>query len=228
MHTLHCIILSYLKYSDNDAVLHCFSLENGYESFFCRGIYAAKNRRKAYLFPLNEVRIYLSNQRNTSSLKSVSKIEQLADSYSFADPRLNTMLFFAADFLNQILRRESGAALYKEIQQFKKEAFSGNANAHIALVFRMLHYLGIAPLFGKEEYLNPEAGTFLEVPVHTDFSSQISKLWKEFESTENGYQIILGREMRKQLLKSLMIYYRFHFTDFREPASLDVLQQIYD
>ncbi|MGS0748846.1 recombination protein O N-terminal domain-containing protein [Halpernia sp. GG3] len=35
-------LLSYLKYGDNDAILHCFTNDEGFESFYIRGIYACE------------------------------------------------------------------------------------------------------------------------------------------------------------------------------------------
>ena len=55
--TQEVFLLSYTKYGDHDAVLHCFCRENGFESFFAKGIYAPKNKKKAFLFPLNELSI---------------------------------------------------------------------------------------------------------------------------------------------------------------------------
>ena len=43
------ILLSYIKYGDNDAILHCFTENAGFQSFFMRGIYSPKNKKKAYL-----------------------------------------------------------------------------------------------------------------------------------------------------------------------------------
>lgn len=41
-------LLSYIKYGDYDAILHCYTLESGFQSFFMRGIYSAKNKRKPF------------------------------------------------------------------------------------------------------------------------------------------------------------------------------------
>ena len=46
--TQEVFLLSYTKYGDHDAVLHCFCRENGFASFFAKGIYAPKNKKKAF------------------------------------------------------------------------------------------------------------------------------------------------------------------------------------
>ena len=49
METQDCFLLSYLKYGDNDAILNCLGKDNGFFTAFARGIYASKNKKKAYV-----------------------------------------------------------------------------------------------------------------------------------------------------------------------------------
>ena len=73
-------LLSYIKYGDYDAILHCYTLEGGFQSFFMRGIYSAKNKKKAFLSPLNELEITFSNHRgNLPTIKKVELSEKLPD-----------------------------------------------------------------------------------------------------------------------------------------------------
>ena len=106
MHTQNCFLLSYLKYGDNDAILHCFSLDNGFQSFFAKGIYAAKNKKKPYLFPLNLLSITISKAVSENQIARISKIELAPDHYDFEEVTMNSILFFTADFLHQVLRQE--------------------------------------------------------------------------------------------------------------------------
>ena len=73
-----CFLLSYVRYGDNDAVLHCFSKEAGFQSFFAKGLYSARNKKKAYLFPLNHINIMVAPKRIASGIPNVSKIEMLS------------------------------------------------------------------------------------------------------------------------------------------------------
>ena len=107
MITINCFILSYVKYGDHDAVLHCFCEECGFQSFFAKGIYSSKNKKKPYLFPLNLLNITLSKTSNHQSISNVSKIELAPGFYDFNEVKINSILFFAADFLHQILRNEA-------------------------------------------------------------------------------------------------------------------------
>lgn len=221
-----CFLLSYVKYGDNDAFLHCFSAESGYQSFFAKGIYASKNKKKPYLFPLNLLNISI---RKTSKFNSVSKLELAPDFYDFTEIKTNAILFFIADFLQQILREEgANSAAFKEIQNFTTEIKNNNVDAFIVLVFNFLKITGVAPLFADKLYLDPESGTFTDHLSHPLFTEDISKLWLLFLKADNPYIISLKRTERNDFLDSLMLYYQIHFSGFYVPNSLAVLRQIFE
>ena len=63
-------LLSYIKYGDYDAILHCYTLESGFQSFFMRGIYSAKTK-KSLSFAINELEItFSSHHGNLPTIKS--------------------------------------------------------------------------------------------------------------------------------------------------------------
>ena len=224
-----CFLLSYVKYGDQDAILHCFSAERGYQSFFAKGIYSSKNKKKPYLFPLNLLNITVSRGAAHKTLLPIAKLEPAADFYDFNDVKINSVLFFTADFLHQILREEHQNNLaFNEIEEFRHEIALNNHNSHISLIFNFLKISGIAPLFKDEKYLDPESGTFRDQISHPLFTEEISQLWKRFLTAPQTYSIKLQRAERNVFLDSLMVYYHLHFSGFYTPNSLAVLRQIYE
>ena len=224
-----CFLLSYMKYGDQDAILHCFSAERGYQSFFAKGIYSSKNKKKPYLFPLNLLNITVARGAGNKTLPPIAKLEPAADFYVFNDVKVNSMLFFTADFLHQILREEhQNEMAFKEINRFKEQVEVNNPISHLSLIFQFLKVSGIAPLLREGSYLNPESGTFTQEISHPFFTAEISSLWRIFLTAENPYEIHLSRHERNIFLDSLMIYYHLHFTGFYTPNSLGVLRQIYE
>lgn len=224
-----CLLLSYVKYGDNDAVLHCFSKDSGYQSFFARGIYSPKNKKKAYLFPLNQINITLAPKRGSGGIPNVSKIEMLTQDYDFADVKVNTVLLFVADFLNQVLREETHHnTIYLETQRFLNHLYAGNLGAYTAFIFKILACQGLSPLSGAGNYLDPESGTFAEAQAHSFFTEEISAVWKKLIEAENIYDVALKRMLRRSFLDSLMLYYKFHLAGFSEPNSLEIIHQIYE
>lgn len=229
MHTQNCFLLSYLKYGDNDAILHCFSLNNGFQSFFAKGIYAAKNKKKPYLFPLNLLSITISRVVPEHQIARISKIELAPSHFDFEEVTMNAILFFVADFLHQVLREESkNQIIFNEIEIIRKEISIQNYDAYLVFIFKFLVISGVAPLYEDKKFLNPESGLFENEISHGFFDEEISCLWKQFLTTANGYQIRLKRNDRSLFLDSLMIYCTFHLTGFYTPNSLAVVRQIFD
>lgn len=224
-----CFLLSYLKYGDNDAILHCFSEDSGFQSFFAKGIYSARNKKKAYLFPLNKINITVIPSRNSRAIKQVSKIEMVSQDYGFDDVKINTVLLFVSDFLNQVLKNETHQnTVFTEIERFCAQLYSGNYDSYSTFIFRILSCQGLSPLMGEGNFLDPETGNFTALQSHSLYDEEISEVWKILGTSSNIYDVRLKRQVRKSFLNSLMTYYKIHFSGFYEPNSLDIIQQIYE
>ena len=224
--TQEVFLLSYTKYGDHDAVLHCFCRENGFESFFAKGIYAPRNKKKAFLFPLNELLLYTSDKKK--NIQNVLKIEQKNTESFSSDVRKSSILFFISDLLNQVLRNENqNVGIYSEISVFLSQLQIDNFQSHLIFIFRLLKQQGLQPLFSDKTYLNPETGNFEDVEVHHFFNKTISNIWKDLITTQDPYSIKLSRMEKQNFLDSVLTYFHYHFTDFREPRSLEIIKEIF-
>lgn len=224
--TQSVFLLSYTKYGDHDAVLHCFSRENGFESFFAKGIYAPKNKKKAFLFPLNELLLQVSEKRK--GIPNILKIEQENVDLFSSDIRKNTILFFVSDLLNQVLRNEQkNEKIYSEISFFLNELQSGNFRSHLVFMIRILELQGLQPLLSGKKFLNPESGNFEEKESHHFFDEDISELWKALINNGNPYTVKMSRLQKQQFLDSVLVYFHYHIADFREPKSLEIIREIF-
>ena len=224
--TQEVFLLSYTKYGDHDAVLHCFCRENGFESFFAKGIYAPKNKKKAFLFPLNELLVYTSDKKK--NIPNVIKLEQKNSELFTSDIRKNSILFFISDLLNQVLRNENqNQNIYSEISLFLSQLQMDNFQSHLIFIFRLLKQQGLQPLFSHKTYLNPESGNFEDIESHHFFNRDISAIWKELIVSQNPYDIKLSRLGKQNFLDSVLVYFHYHFTDFREPKSLEIIKEIF-
>lgn len=224
--TQEVFLLSYTKYGDHDAVLHCFCRENGFESFFAKGIYAPKNKKKAFLFPLNELLLYTSDKKK--SIQNIQKIEQKNVDFFSSDIRKNSILFFVSDLLNQVLRNENqNVGIYSEISIFLSQLQIDNFQSHLIFIFRLLKQQGLQPLFSDKVYLNPETGNFEDIEMHHFFDKTISDIWKDLITSQDPYSIRLSRSEKQNFLDSILVYFHYHFTDFREPRSLEIIKEIF-
>ncbi|WP_312302050.1 DNA repair protein RecO [Chryseobacterium sp.] len=221
-------LLSYIKYGENDAVLHCFTEDEGFQSYFLKGIYSKKNKKKALLQPLNQL-VFSVNPIRGNGIPSVSKFELIRNTDIDTDIKANTVIFFISDFLSHILRYENkNLQIYFEIEKLINELVNRNYQAHLLFLIAVLKIQGVAPLLSDGRFLDPETGTFSLSPTHQLFGEEISQIWRTALNAENFYTSKIHSSLRKDFLDSLLVYYHYHITDFKTPASLEVIQQIFE
>lgn len=221
-------LLSFIKYAENDAVLHCFMEEDGFQSYFLKGIYSKKNKKKALLLPLNQLNFSIRSAKG-NSIQSLSGIELVKSSDIYTDVKANTVIFFISDFLNQILRHENkNPGIFFGIDGFIDELSRQNYQSHLIFLVQILKIQGVAPLLNDGNFLDPETGVFSAGLTHQLFNEEISQIWKNILSSQNPYQVKIHQSLRKNFLDSLLVYYHYHITDFRIPASLEIIQQIFE
>lgn len=220
-------LLSYIKYGEYDVILHCYTLESGFQSFFMRGIYSVKNKKKAFLSPLNELEITFSSYHgNLPTIKKVELSEKIPDEVNVHQ---NAVIFFLSDFLNQILKNESqNVALYQEIKFFKQKILEKKMHAHYFFLIRMLQFFGISPLVSEEKFLNIEKGVFQEEITQKEVDEELSSLWKKILDEEIDEAFIIEKKYRKPLLDSILQYYKTHFPEFYAPKSLPVILEVFE
>lgn len=222
-------LLSYIKYGDYDAVLHCFTKEKGFQSFFVRGIYNKRNKKKAYLIPLNELSFTLAHHHKAGALATVSNIELITCLDYNTDVKANAVVFFLSDFLNQILKNENqNTKIYFELQYFLKELQNKNYGAYLIFLVKILKNSGVLPLVNDAKFLDPETGIFSPEKSHPIFDETTSNLWKNIINADSAYQISIPTKLRSGFLDSILVYYHYHFSNFRIPDSLEIAKQIFE
>ncbi|MBO9693843.1 DNA repair protein RecO [Chryseobacterium sp.] len=221
-------LLSFIKYGENDAVLHCFTEEEGFQSYFLKGIYSKKNKKKALLQPLNQLSFSVYPSRG-NSISSVSRFELVKNNDIYTDVKINTIIFFISDFLSHVLKYENkNTPIYSSIEDFIHQLTHKNYQAHLLFLLDVLKIQGVAPLMGEGSFLDPETGTFSLQISHQLFNEEISTLWKEALYADDFYATKVRSSLRKDFLDSILIYYHYHITDFKTPASLEIIQQIFE
>lgn len=224
----HAFLLSFLKYGENDAILHCFTEEEGFQVYFLRGIYTPKNKKRAYLLPLNLLNFSVRSTK-MGSMQTVARFETLSVQEFYNDVKINTVVFFVADFLHQILKDENkNPAMFRTILEFTDQLSLKNYRAHLIFLIKILMLNGVAPLPGAGNFLDPKTGTFSETVAHPLFTEEISTVWKTIITENGNYETAIAPLIRRDFLDCLIVYYHYHIPEFRVPISLEVIQQIFE
>lgn len=216
-------LLSYIKYGDQDAILNAFTKENGFQSYFLKGLYTPRNRKKAYLSPLNLLQ-FTSSSKPAKNLPLLTKIEMIS-SVENSDMNQSAILMFMADFLNHGLRNESqNTQTFVEIQNFIEKTEAKNHSAYLVFLINFLNLHGLTPN-GSGEFLNPETGHFSDHQAHQNFDLKVSETWHAILNSASPYSVKI--KDKKAFLDSVLIYYHYHFPEFRTPVSLEIIRQLF-
>ncbi|MCL1663030.1 DNA repair protein RecO [Elizabethkingia ursingii] len=216
-------LISYLKYGENDAVLHIYTHNEGYKSYFLKGIYSKRNKKKALLQFLFEIQ-FTTNPK-ASGLPLILDLQAYGQLPEW-NIKTNALQFFIADVLSNILRNEAqNENIYSKISGFIDQLKEENISAHVHFLVTLTEDFGIKPLLNDATYLNPEKGVYEPFSSHHCFDDSTSRLWKSI--LKEGYSIKLTNVERRRLLESILVYYSIHIPEFKNPASLEVLQQIW-
>lgn len=122
-------LISYLKYGENDAVLHIYTHNEGYKSYFLKGIYSKRNKKKALLQFLFEIQ-FTTNPK-ASGLPLISDLQAYGQLPEW-NIKTNTLQFFIADILSNILRNEAqNESIYSKISGFIDQLKEENISAHV-------------------------------------------------------------------------------------------------
>ena len=236
MQTYHCIVLSTLRYKDNDLIIKAFSREIGLVSFIHRGAYKPKkgSTKSAFYQVLSQNLVSTSAKNN--DLKTVRDV---TSNYLYASLYTNVFKSSIAMFLSEVLT----ASIKEEHQnialfEFLKTAFTyldlsdHFANFHLFFLVKLTKFLGFYPDFNENapDSFNLRTGKFeLNLQDNYVIEGESAFFMKAFlKSDFDSYESIkMNSKQRNDFLNNLLLYFELHLIDFRHPKSLEVLKTLF-
>ena len=236
MQTYHCIVLSTLRYKDNDLIVKAFSREIGLVSFIHRGAYKSKkgSTKSAFYQVLSQNLVSTSAKNN--DLKTVRDV---TSNYLYTSLYTNVFKSSIAMFLSEVLT----ASIKEEHQnialfEFLKTAFTyldlsdHFANFHLFFLVKLTKFLGFYPEFNENvpDSFNLRTGKFeLNLQDNYVIEGESAFFMKAFlKSDFDSYESIkMNSKQRNDFLNNLLLYFELHLIDFRHPKSLEVLKTLF-
>ncbi|WP_159022346.1 DNA repair protein RecO [Formosa sp. L2A11] len=232
------IVLSKLKYRDNDLIVSCYTKEFGIVSFLLRGVLKSRKgkARVAYFQLLSQIQIEADFKQNRSlqTLKDV-KINVL---YATLHTQVikSTIVMFLADVLAIVLKEEEADT---ELFEFLESTLlvldetSDPANFHLVFLAQLTRFLGISPdtTHSNYNYFNLSTGQFEKqstsiYSITGDnlkyFKISLGILFDDLEAMK------MNSKQRQSFLDMLLLYYELHLGHFREPKSLAIFSQVFN
>lgn len=231
------IVLTKLKYRDNDLIVKCYTSKRGVVSYLIRNVLNSKKGRVkiAYFQPLSQLQIeeQYNPNRSLQSIKDI-RLEFNYDSLHTNVLKSAIAMFLAEMLSNSLKEEEQNLALYDYLKTSflvldQEEEFS---NFHLLFLFNLTKHLGFYPDESNIhfEYFNLSNGQFELVKQNyysvTGKNLEIIKqlLGINFDAL---HTIKLNSKQRQSFLNVLLLYYELHLGTFKKPKSLEVFDQVF-
>lgn len=234
--SVKAIVLSKIKYRDNDLIVSCYTQHRGLSSYLIRGAY--KNKRSgtiAYYQLLSQLEIVETYKPN----QSLHYIKEVKSSFVYSTLHTNviksSIVLFLSEVLANVLKEEEQNTLlfdYLETALQWLDSETNYANFHLLFLLKLTKHLGFYP-----DSTNKEAGIFNLLSGYFELNTkQIYAV-----STENNTilkqllgmnfdglnTVKLHAEQRQAFLQMLMQYFELHLGYFKKPKSLQIFNQVF-
>lgn len=231
------IVLSKIKYRDNDLIVKCYTQQKGIVSYLLRGVLKSKkgSSKSAYYQLLSQVELESSYKAN----QSLQYINEVKIAYAYRSLHTNLLkaaiVMFLSEVLSSVLKEEEqNQELFDYIETTLQwldlqEEFS---NFHLLFLLELTKHLGFYPDTSdvNQRYFNLNNGLFQsnKLDVYSisgenlDILSQL--LFVDFENLEG---VKLNAKQRQSFLTMLLLYYELHLGSFKKPQSLQIFNQVF-
>ncbi len=231
------IVISKIKYKDNDLIVKCYTEHFGVQSYLLRGILKSKKGklRTAYFQLLSQLEIIV-NYRENRSLQSIKDVKPLAFYQTIhINVAKSAIVMFLAEVLSGILKEEEqNQTLFSYIKTTllwldTNDEFS---NFHLLFLLNLTKQLGFYPDVKNcnFDYFNLEEGRFQSKKTN-NFCVSGGKLTHlklllgiNFDTLNT---VKINSKKRQEFLYMILLYFELHLGSLKKPKSLQVLNQVF-
>jgi len=232
------IVLSKLKYKDSDLIVKCYTASNGVVSFLVRCSFSSKKSklRPAYfqLLSIIDFEMDFKINRNLQYIKSLNSRHIYISLHS--EIVKSTVALFISEILVGVLKQEEADEnLYSYIESslIWFDTITKNSFFHQQFLMGLTKYLGVYPssLNSDFSFFNLETGEY-QNKKSNDYCISGEKL-NQFNlilgtKFDESNKILMDNVQKKETLNMILLYYKFHLQGFKNPRSLDILNQVFD
>ena len=234
----NAIVLSKIKYRDNDLIVKCYTSERGVVSYLLRGVLKSAKRgsKTAYFQPLTQLQIE-ENYRANQSLQFISDVKlNVVYQNLHSNILKSSIVMFLSEVMSSVLKEEErndNLYDYLESSLIWLDQENEVVNFHLLFMLNLTKYLGFYPDISTIEhpYFNLNTGEFEEKLVNfysiSDENLMILKqlMTLDFDALET---IKLNSKQRQSFLNMLLFYFELHLGDFKKPKSLTIFNQVFN
>ncbi len=232
------IVFKSKKYSETSVIVDVFTEEKGMRSYIVSGVRSQRPTVSAGLLqPMTPVELvaYEKDGADLTRLKEV-KPYQVFQAIPFDIRRSSVGLFMIEVARNGIQGHEAQPALFDFLLRnfiYLDETHHSIANLHLHFMVHLAEHLGFMPggdYSAETPIFDLEEGVFTDLkPSHQHWLSQLpaGKFYQLLMlPMDQCQEVLFDREERRNLLKSLLNYYRLHIENFQNVHSHEILEEV--
>lgn len=233
----NAIVLSKLKYRDNDLIVKCYTEQLGVVSFLLRGVLKSKKRsaKTAYFQLLSQLQLEIVYKEN----RSLQIIKEVKLNHLYASLHTHVLksaiVMFLAEVLSSTLKEEeqnNTMFSYLETTLLWLDAQPEYSNFHLLFLLNLTKYLGFYPeeINTTYQYFNLSDGKFEAKPQGKySISGENLTLLKTLLGTtfDALSSVKINAKQRQSFLSMILLYFELHLGSFKTPKSLQVFNQVF-
>ncbi|MCX7551143.1 DNA repair protein RecO [Xanthomarina sp. F2636L] len=236
--TTNAIVLSKIKYRDNDLIVTCYTQKFGIVSYILRNVSSSKkgHSKTAYFQLLSQLQLVTLHKNN----RSLQEVKEVKIHYMYASLQTHvikgSIAFFLAETLAGTLKEEErNDTLFSYLETTLQWLDTNNeyANFHLLFLLKLTKHLGFFPEQAKnnETWFNLQEGRFEKnkTNIYTITGENIILL-KDLLGTnfDELNAIKINSNQRQSFLKMMLLYFELHLEGFKKPQSLQIFNQVFN
>ncbi len=232
------IVISKIRYRDDDLIAKCFTKQKGLVSYLIRGaLKSGKGKSKAVYFQLLSQLQIEENYRSNQTLQYISEVKL---DYIYKSIHTNVFKVSIAMFLAEVLstvlnEEEQNLELYEYLEvTFRWLDYQDEySNFHLLFLLNLTQYLGFYPENTNKDapYFNLSNGLFETTKSNMySVSGENLILLKQLLGInfDKLNTIKISSKQRQSFLAMLLLYFELHLGSFKKPKSLQVFNQVFN
>ena len=233
----NAIVLSKIRYKDNDLIVKCYTEELGVVSFLVRGALKSKKgaSKAAYFQLLSQLQLVIAYKSN----KNLHTIKEVKPNYIYSSLHSNILKSAVVMFLSEILasilqEEEENRILYSYIETALLwfDTHTKSSNFHLLFLLNLSKYLGFYPELENvnSSFFNLKDGKFEDRNMGKyAIQGENLVLLKTLLGTKfDDLDIIkINASQRQSFLNMILLYFELHLGSFKTPRSIKVFNQVF-
>ena len=232
------IVLSKIKFKDNDLIVRCYTHHRGHVSYLVKNALKStktKQSKSVYFQPLSQLLI----EENYNPKRELQYFKDIKSNYIFQTLHTNiyksAIVLFLSELLSSVLQEEEQN---EDLFDYLETAFqyvdteTHFSNFHLLFLMKLTRFLGFQPNEQKSHYayFNLKSGYF---------QSHQDDLYTIGDKNLTVFKMLLGTNFealpliklsvkeRGAFLNVLLLYFELHLESFKKPKSLNILTEVF-